>query len=56
MSGLVNGSQGIVKKIWYSGDPDPRLPQPALPSVVFVEWDGYKGKCCLFKSEILSEN
>jgi hypothetical protein len=44
MLGLVNGSQGIVRKIWYSGDPNPHSPNPALPSVVFVEWDGYKGR------------
>jgi hypothetical protein len=41
---LVDGSQGIVRKIWYSGDPNPHSPNPALPSVVFVEWDGYKGR------------
>lgn len=45
--GLVNGSQGTVKKIWYTADPGPQLPQPALPSVVFVEWEGYKGMCHL---------
>jgi hypothetical protein len=44
MLGLVNGSQSIVRKIWYSGDPNPHSPNPALPSVVFVEWDGYKGR------------
>jgi hypothetical protein len=25
-------------------DPDPHSYNPALPSVVFVEWEGYKGK------------
>jgi hypothetical protein len=44
MLGLVNSSQGTIRKIWYSGDPDPCSPNPALPSVVFVEWEGYKGK------------
>ncbi len=40
-SGLVNGSQGIVKKIWYAPGADPKND---LPSVVFVECEGYKGE------------
>jgi len=40
-SGLVNGSQGVVKKIWYTPGADPKTD---LPSVVFVECEGYKGE------------
>lgn len=38
--GLVNGCQGIVKKIWYSCGANPRK---VLPSVVFVQFNGYTG-------------
>jgi ATP-dependent exoDNAse (exonuclease V) alpha subunit len=38
--GLVNGSQGIVKKVWFR----PRSnPQTHLPDVVFVKFEGYTG-------------
>jgi len=40
-SGLVNGSQGVVKKIWYAPGAGPKID---LPSVVFVECKGYKGE------------
>jgi len=40
-SGLVNGSQGVVKKIWYAPGAGPKID---LPSVVFVECEGYKGE------------
>lgn len=39
--GLVNGAQGTVKKIWYHCDANPKT---ALPSVVFVECNGYTGE------------
>jgi hypothetical protein len=39
-SGLVNGAQGIVKKIWYHPGSNPRV---NLPSVVFVQCAGYSG-------------
>src|SRR6266487_3231879 len=38
--GLVNGSQGIVKKIWFNFGTNPRS---HLPAVVFVKFDGYSG-------------
>ncbi|KAJ7840441.1 hypothetical protein B0H13DRAFT_1486642, partial [Mycena leptocephala] len=43
--GLVNGCQGVVKKICYLPGSDVRA---NIPSVVFVECDGYSGKCFLF--------
>jgi hypothetical protein len=44
----MNGCQGIIKKIWFS--PGANL-QKALPSVVFVECDGYTGNLhCLNKN------
>jgi hypothetical protein len=36
----VNGAQGVVKRIWYSGRTNP---QEHLPAVVFVECKGYSG-------------
>jgi hypothetical protein len=45
---IMNGCQGIIKKIWFS--PGANL-QKALPSVVFVECDGYTGNLhCLNKN------
>ena len=38
--GLVNGSQGVVKKIWFNHGSNPRS---HLPAVVFVEFEGYTG-------------
>jgi len=38
--GLVNGSQGVVKKIWFNHGSNPRS---HLPAVVFVECEGYTG-------------
>jgi hypothetical protein len=38
--GLVNGAQGIVKKIWFDQGSNPRS---HLPAVVFVEFSGYSG-------------
>jgi ATP-dependent DNA helicase PIF1 len=38
--GLVNGAQGIVKKIWFDQGSNPRS---HLPAVVFVEFNGYSG-------------
>jgi ATP-dependent DNA helicase PIF1 len=40
LTGLVNGSQGIVKKICYSPNANPRT---ELPVVVFVHFPGYSG-------------
>jgi ATP-dependent DNA helicase PIF1 len=39
--GLVNGAQGIVKKIWFHQGSNPCS---HLPAVVFVKFDGYTGK------------
>ena len=39
--GLVNGTQGIVKKIWFHQGSNPHS---HLPAVVFVKFDGYTGK------------
>jgi ATP-dependent DNA helicase PIF1 len=38
--GLVNGSQGVVKKIWFDQGTNARS---HLPAVVFVKFDGYSG-------------
>ena len=38
---IVNGSHGVVKKIWYAPGAGPKFD---LPSVVFVECEGYKGE------------
>ena len=38
---LVNGAQGIVKKIWFHQGSNPHS---HLPAVVFVKFDGYTGK------------
>ena len=38
--GLVNGAQGVVKKIWFDQGSNSRS---HLPAVVFVEFDGYFG-------------
>jgi ATP-dependent exoDNAse (exonuclease V) alpha subunit len=38
--GLVNGAQGIVKKVWFKQGSNP---QSHLPAVVFVKFDGYSG-------------
>jgi ATP-dependent exoDNAse (exonuclease V) alpha subunit len=38
--GLVNGAQGIVKKIWFDQGSNSHS---HLPAVVFVEFDGYSG-------------
>lgn len=40
MLGLVNGSQGVVKKIWFTRRSNPKK---ELPSVVFVNFPGYTG-------------
>jgi len=37
--GLVNGAQGVVKKIWFDQGSNSR----SHPAVVFVEFDGYSG-------------
>jgi hypothetical protein len=37
---LVNGAQGIVKKIWFDQGSNPCS---HLPAVVFVEFSGYSG-------------
>jgi len=42
--GLVNGAQGIVKKIWFHQGSNPRS---HLPAVVFVKFNGYTGKIIL---------
>ena len=39
-NGLVNGSQGVVKKIWFNHGSNPCS---HLPAVVFVEFEGYSG-------------
>jgi len=39
--GLVNGYQGVVKKIRYNQTSDPKWGD--LPVVVFVQCDGYSG-------------
>jgi len=39
--GLVNGYQGVVKKICYNQTSDPKWGD--LPAVVFVQCDGYSG-------------
>ena len=36
----MNGSQGVVKKIWFNHSSNPRS---HLPAVVFVEFQGYTG-------------
>jgi hypothetical protein len=36
--GLVNGAQGVVKKIWFDQGSNVRS---HLPAVVFVQFDGY---------------
>jgi ATP-dependent DNA helicase PIF1 len=36
--GLVNGAQGVVKKIWFDQGSDTCS---YLPAVVFVQFDGY---------------
>ena len=38
--GLVNGAQGVVKKVWFRPGSNPRI---HLPDVVFVKFDGYTG-------------
>jgi ATP-dependent DNA helicase PIF1 len=38
--GLVNGAQGVVKKIWFDQGSNARS---HLPAVVFVQFDGYSG-------------
>jgi len=38
--GLVNGAQGVVKKIWFDQGSNARS---HLPAVIFVEFDGYSG-------------
>jgi len=38
--GLVNGAQGVVKKVWFDQGSNP---QSHLPVVVFVKFDGYTG-------------
>jgi ATP-dependent DNA helicase PIF1 len=39
--GLVNGTQGVVRKIWYHPRSDPKKD---LPAVVFVDCPGYTGE------------
>src|ERR1700683_4306166 len=38
--GLVNGTQGVVKKIWFDQGSNACS---HLPAVVFVKFDGYSG-------------
>ena len=38
--GLVNGAQGVVKKIWFDQGSNARS---HLPAVIFVKFDGYSG-------------
>jgi hypothetical protein len=38
--GLVNGAQGVVKKVWCHPGSNVRT---HLPAVVFVKFDGYSG-------------
>jgi ATP-dependent DNA helicase PIF1 len=38
--GLVNGAQGVVKKIWFDQGSNARS---HLPAVVFIKFDGYSG-------------
>ena len=38
--GLVNGAQGVVKKIWFDQGSNARS---HLPAVVFVQFEGYSG-------------
>ena len=38
--GLVNGAQGVVKKIWFDQGSNAHS---HLPAVVFVKFDGYSG-------------
>ena len=38
--GLVNGAQGVVKKIWFDQGSNARA---HLPAVVFVQFKGYSG-------------
>jgi hypothetical protein len=45
MSGLVNGCQGTVKNIWFAPGANP---QKILPSVVFVEHNGYTGESIIY--------
>src|SRR5882762_3665469 len=40
LKGLVNGAQGVVKKIWFDQGSNYCS---HLPAVVFVEFDGYSG-------------
>lgn len=40
--GLVNGAQGVVRKIWYAPNADIHQ-KCELPAVVFVEIPGYSG-------------
>jgi hypothetical protein len=39
-TGLVNGSQGVIKKIWFNRGSNPCS---HLPAVVFVEFQGHTG-------------
>jgi hypothetical protein len=38
---LVNGTQGVIKKIWYHARSDPKKD---LPAVIFVDFPGYTGE------------
>jgi hypothetical protein len=40
LKGLVNGAQGVVKKIWFGQGSNSHS---HLPVVVFVQFDGYSG-------------
>jgi ATP-dependent DNA helicase PIF1 len=52
--GLVNGAQGVVKKIWFHQGSNPRS---HLPAVVFVQFDGYTGITVLLSpAHILTYN
>ena len=51
--GLVNRSQGIVKKIWYQPWDDPKTHK--LPAVVFVECPGYSGMYVCLHIQTLSD-
>ena len=47
--GLVNGAQGVVKKIWFHQGSNPRS---HLPAVVFVKFNGYTGMKILSSSTL----
>ena len=38
--GMVNGAQGVVKKIWFDQGSNAHR---HLPAVIFIKFDGYSG-------------